>query len=232
MKKNFLILNLFLCFYVLVFLCFGAKGANAAFFYLEPDTQTISTNNTFDVNLKINTEGEQVTSADVVLLFDQNILEINNITPNNDFFSQNFENISAEKVYIGGAVQSSTEYKIGEDTIATITFKGKAAGSDSVRFDCTAGKTSDSNISKNDKDATDILSCDKLVNGNYTVSDDGSGGTTPRPTFGPTCSPSPKPSPKPSATPGELPTAGIMTPSIFLLGIGALLTITGVLFTL
>ena len=216
-----------ICFLLSVF-CFGAKGASAAFFYLEPDTQTVSTNNTFDVTLKINTEGEQTTSADVVLLFDQNILEINNIAPG-AFYPQNFKNISADKVYIGGAVQSSTEYKIGEETLATITFKGKAAGTASVRFDCTPDKTSDSNISKNDKNATDILSCDKLVNGTYTVSGGGTNPTSmPRPTFAPTCSPAPHA----SATPSELPEAGIMTPSIFLLGVGALLTITGVLFTL
>jgi len=219
-RKNFHLFKFVFLVFSFWFLVFGAKGANAAYFSLEPKTQTSSTGAAFDVKLEINTEGEQTTSADVVLLFDKDVLEVTGVTPA-DFYPQNFKNIAEGKVYIGGAVESPTEYKSGEDTLATITFKGKTEGTTVVRFDCTPGKTSDSNISKNDDTATDILDCTKLVNGTYTVGGDGD--TTPRPTFAPTCSPSPS---------GDLPEAGVTLPSVFLLGIGGLLTVMGFLFTL
>ena len=195
---------------------FGAKSATAAYFSLDPKIRTSSQGETFDVKIKIDTEGEQTTSADVVLLFDQNILDVQDVTPG-DFYPQNFKNISSGKIYVGGAVQNATEYKVGSGVLSTIIFRGKGGGTTVVRFDCTPGKTSDSNISKNDKDATDILDCTKLQNGTYTITGEG------HPTFQPTCSPTPS---------GELPEAGAVSPSIFLLVAGSLLTILGVLFRL
>ena len=221
-KKTFCLI--FFLLFVICYLLFvaGAKSANAAYFYLEPKTHTASVGAEFKVELKINTEGEETTSADILLLFDQDVLEVTDVTAA-DFYPQNFKNISADKVYIGGAVESAAESKNGDKLLSTITFKGKTAGTTVARFDCTPGKTSDSNISKSDDEATDILDCTKLVNGTYTIGDG------VRPTFGPTCSPSPQ---APTPTSGELPEAGTVAPSIFLLGIGALLTTLGFLFTL
>ena len=214
-----------------MFLCFGAKGANAAYFYLDPKTKTAPAGSTFEVILKINTEGQETTSADVVLLFDQDVLEVTNVAAIDVFYPQNFKNISAGKVYIGGAVESAAQSKSGDNIMAAITFKGKTDGTTVARFDCAPGKTSDSNISKNDDQATDILDCAKLVNGTYTIGSNGDSSPTPKPTFQPTCTPSPQ-APTPTPTSGELPEAGIITPSIFLLAIGALLTTLGFLFRL
>jgi len=215
----------------LMSLIFGAKGANAAFFSLDPKSQNVSQNDTFDVKLNINTENEQTTAADVVLIFDQEVLEATEIAAG-DFYPQNFKNISAGKIYIGGSVEKATQTKAGTDLLATITFKGKSAGSSVLRFDCTPGKTSDSNIIKGEE-LTDILDCAKLENGTYTVGGGNNNPTsTPKPTFQPTCTVTPSPKP-PTATPtGELPEAGTIAPSILLLGIGAFLTGLGILIKL
>lgn len=230
MRTKFLFLIFYLCFSFFIFYFLFPPFAEAASFSLEPQSHTGSVGESFDVQLKINTEGEQTTSADVILLYDENILETVTVT-GGGFYPQNFKNLTSGKIYVGGAVQNATESKAGEGLLSTITFKGKSAGTTAARFDCTPGKTSDSNISKNDSEATDILDCTKLVSGSYTISG-GSDGETPtatpgptsRPTFGPTCSP--------TVTPSELPPAGVTLPSVLLLGIGSLLTFLGVLFTL
>lgn len=147
--------------------------ANAAIVSLDPVSASVPFGQTFTVKVTIDTKGESVTSSDVILLYDSSKLEAVDIVQGNSgqepFFPDFFQNISPTELYIGASVIDPIETKTGQGTLATITFKGKTNGITSVSFDCTAGKTSDTNISKSDKNATDIVECSLLTPGTYTI---------------------------------------------------------------
>lgn len=209
--------------WLLVVGCWSTRPALAATFSLEPTSGSFAKDQTFQVKINIDTAGEQTTTAEALLIFDGNILDVSEVAYGS-FYPQYFKNISPGKVYIGGSVTvfNPVETKTGSGLFANITFKGKAAGSSTVRFDCTPGKTTDSNITKytTANDAPDILDCSKLTTGSYTVT---GGTTTPLPTFGPTCSVSPT---------GQLPQSGNFEPTLLVIGAGGILTFLGILFKL
>lgn len=192
----------------------------AAVLVLDPGSASVPVGDTFTVELKIDTEGESVTSADAVLNYNNTILSVESIEPGgnteDEFFPELYPSITNNEIYIGASVQDPIDTKNGAGTIATITFKGKVAGTAEVLFDCTAGKTSDTNISKSDKNATDIVVCDRLGNGVYTV---GSGiGQPPPPPQGTT----------PTATPTPM-QAGSVETTIGLVSAGSLLLVGSVI---
>lgn len=189
-----------------------AFRAHAAYFELSPQTRTASPAETFSVDVKINTDGENVTSADTLFNFNSSILSVSSINPG-DFFPQNFKTTTASQIYVGGAVQNATETRTGAGLLATINFQAIGSGTATLAFDCTAGKTSDSNITKDDRNATDILNCDQLVDGAYTVS----GNVT---------------SAQPTPTPKTLPESGSIGKTILFAGIGIVLTIVGLFIIL
>lgn len=197
------------------------KGSFAAILTLDPATESSPLDTTFDVILSIDTEGQEVTSTDAVLNYDNSILEIIQIkeggTGIEPFFPDLFQNIQPTEIYIGASVINPTEVKEGNGAIATITFRGKTTGVTDLRFDCTPGKTSDTNISKNDKNATDIVDCGKLVNGRYTIGT-GIGGITP--------TASPTPYIPPSATP-TMPISASVGTTMGILGAGLVLLFIG-----
>jgi hypothetical protein len=154
--------------FILVFLL-SYNPAEAAVLKLDPVTKSAPSGVAFSVNVIIDTEGEQVTSTDALISYDGSILEVASITSENAFFPDVYQNITPTEIYIGASVINPTEFKQGSGTVATINFRGKKDGSTDAKFVCTAGKTTDSNISKNDKNATDIINCAGLVHGRYTI---------------------------------------------------------------
>ncbi len=199
-----------------------AKPALAASFSLEPTSGSFAKDQTFTVKINLNTGADLTTSAEALLIFDGSILDVSEVAYTS-FYPQYFKNITSGKVYIGGAVQNPTDTKTGSGLFANLTFKGKAAGSSTVRFDCTAGKTTDSNVTKNDSQATDVLDCSSLTTGSYTVTGGSGSSPTSMPTFGPTCSVSPT---------GQLPRSGNFEPTLLVIGAGGILTFLGILFKL
>lgn len=232
MKKlkifSFLFLVFCFLFFVSSFLFLVKSPASAAILVLDPSTKSSPLGDNFEIKLDINTEGEQTTSADAVLIYDSNVLEVVNIQEgdgvNDPFYPDVFKNITNDEIYIGAAVRDPTEVREGQGTIALITFRGKTETATDVKFDCTPGKTSDSNISKNDKNATDIIECDRVVNGRYTI---GTGIGAPA-----TATPAPYASPTPirfypTATP-TIPVAGSTETTVGVLAVGAVLTLLGI----
>lgn len=190
----------------------AASPALAAYFTLNPQSRTVAPDETFSVDVKINTDGENVTSADALFNFNSSILSVSSITPG-DFFPRNFKTTTPSQIYVGGAVQNATETRTGTGLLATINFQAIGSGTASLAFDCTAGKTSDSNITKDDRNATDILNCDQLVDGVYTVSGDVT-------------------STQPTPTPKTLPESGSVEQTLLFAGIGIVLTIVGIMVML
>jgi hypothetical protein len=213
--KKILLINAF----VLLFSLSFARTASAATMSLDPVSGSFPVGQTFNVKVAIDTGGELVTSADAILLYDSSKLEVVDVVEGNlgqePFFPDFFQNISPSELYIGASVIDPIETRTGTGILATITFRGKAEAVTDVVFDCTPGKTSDTNISKSDKNATDIVECPRLVPGRYTI-----GGGNPTATPAPTGAPIiPTSTPVPiTLTPGSFGvTAAVMGMGVLLI---------------
>ena len=141
--------------------------ALSGFFALNPSGGDHPKGESFEVELKIDTGGQKSRSditADAMILFDENILEVINVAPEHVF-----KNELPGKLYIGGGLLAGETSGV----MAKITFNGKNEGTTVARFDCIPGKSDDSNITliTDDGGVMDILDCSKIVNGTYTVSD-------------------------------------------------------------
>lgn len=221
MSKKLLVVSLFSFFWL--FLAPLLAHVDAAILYFEPKESSAKTNEQFEVVLMIDTEGESALAADALVLFDSTNLEIVDIQapPENErFFAETTSNIKENSVYIGAFIKPGDEAVKGRGMIATITFKGVQENTNVVSFQCEDGKTVDSNINSKKGSITDVITCEALEDGRYSISDTGQttpspGQSTPTPGDGsptPTLDPSISPSPTPT---GSTPTpTGETTPSV------------------
>jgi hypothetical protein len=196
--------------------------AYAATLSLDPASNSIPVNSTFDVKVLIDTQGEDTRGADVILKFNSSILSVVSIVEgtngSNPFYPDLYQTVSPGEIYIAASVVETIDTRSGSGTIATISFKGISQGTSDVTFDCTPGKTSDTNISKDDKNNTDIVTCSALTNGRYTI---GSGVTTPAPTqaYAPPVYKTPTPT---------IPRSGTAEITFGIAGLGMLLLLAGI----
>lgn len=206
---------------ILFFLTIRVSAASAATLSLDPVSASAPVGQSFNVKLTIDTEGESVTSTDVILLFDDSILQVLNVVEGDNgqdsFFPRLSYTVSPNELYIPSDVIESIDKRTGTGVVGTITFQGSREGIADVQFDCTAGKTSDTNIMKSDKNSTDIVDCSRLVPGRYTI---GSG--LPQPTSTPAVGGPPLP----TATPlPPQPVSGSFEVTTAIIGLGILLII-------
>lgn len=211
----------------------------AATFELIPATAEGST---FNVQVRLDTGGEKVWGYDVCLKYDTTKLSVESInftelfpvrrnppggTNCNTYFTAYFDNPSPTSVYNGTGI------------VATLNLRGRQAGVVPLEFACTPNEISDSNIFRDDADDTDIIACDQLVDGSYTVvltstASTSTGATaTPSPTgvasgsITPTRTPTPTPTGvleyALTTTPTELPVTAFDKPTWTILLIGAIM---------
>lgn len=183
---------------------------------LNPPSLIVNVNQTFNVNIVLDTAGQEVDGVDIFYLhFDPNVFEVQDadpatagiqITPGAIFqgYLGNSVDQAAGKIAISGIVSpgSATGYT-GTGTFASVSFKALVpANASEVYFDFTAGSTTDTNVAEHGNPGNDILVA--VNNGSYTVST----GQSPTPTPSPSMSPSPTPTPTPtlSKTPTPTPT--------------------------
>ena len=164
-----------------VFSLVYSQLASAATLEFSPATGSYTTNQVFNVEIKVNTNNQDTQSTDAVIEFDTTLLSVEDVTYG-AFYPTVLHSEQNGKLYISGVVNDATSVKNGTGTLATVSFKGLQAGTATVGFVCETGRTDDSNVSKNDLDATDLLVCTSLVDGSYTLS--GSAVNTPTPTTG------------------------------------------------
>lgn len=160
-------------------------GIGQGALYFDPSSADYQSGQTFDTNVLFDTDGEDVTSVDALIRYDPRIVTFVSARPGTAF-PQNFtpEERGAGLVYVGGAVENPRQPVRGNRLLlATITWQAKSEISlperddaaappfvtTEISFDCTPGSTSDSNITRADVDATDILACSKIINGTYTI---------------------------------------------------------------
>ncbi len=157
MEKK-LIFSIFLTFF---FFFLGISPTDAAYFQLDPTTINVNANETFSVKININTEGEEVNSADIYLNFNSSLIEAQQVNAGS-FFSTVTNNISAGTVYVAAMVDDPASPKNGSGEVATVTFKALANGSGEISFGCDK-----SLIVKADANGTNILNCS--VNNKSTI---------------------------------------------------------------
>lgn len=203
----------------ILWLGFSSRSVLAQSLLLNPATVGKKVNEQFNVDLNINTAGKAVAGTDVKLTFDPNILEIVSVEKG-DFFTDGANSKGLDYLYVAGFFPPQFETKTGTGKVATITLKGKKEGTASLTFACT-NQTNDTNIL--DSSANDIINCTSLVNGSYTISGIG-GPISPTSTPVPGASVTPTSIYSPTAAP---PVSGMALPTVFSIGVGAVLTILG-----
>jgi len=199
--------------FILVFIVVLIRPSivSAATLSLSPQARIVAPGETFSVDILIDTAGESVTLADVYLTHDKTLMSLLTVT-NGTFFPDTYHLLTPGEPYIGGALSKAGESFKGTGKVATLTFKTLKEGVDTLAFNCQAGKTSDTNITRAN-DAADIVECSALVNGVYTISSTLTpGAATP--------------------TPNSLPQAGSVSTTLIGVGVGILLTIIGIIVIL
>lgn len=240
----------------------GASSAYAQYFKFQPanPSQAIKVGDNVDIKVMINTNGQQTINGDALINFDPAKVAIDPalVKTGNFFtyFSANTLGGTNNKLLISSWEESVARPKSSTtDTLfATMTIKAAAAGTATLSFDCTAGNEADSNINRA-SDSVDIINCSSLQPLTLNIGSAGPTSTpaptaTPGPTSVPTITLTPAPTstpsatatPRPTSTPvptntprptvAELPRAGTVETTIMGLGLGALLTVVGILFIL
>lgn len=180
-----------------LFFTLSIKSARAAYFSVSPASSTVSSGQTFTVDLNLNTESVSASGCDVVMTFNSSIIKVQNVSFGSSpiFSSTNTstpDNVGG-KLTINSSVISSAFAFSGSGKLATITFSAEGAGTSLFSFSCTAGSRTDTNVWNTQ--AQDVANCGLNVGGSYTVTSSSSSPTaTPQPTTVPTSS-VPQPTP-------------------------------------
>lgn len=174
---------------ILVFLFFAlsVKSVEAAYFSVSPVTTTVSSGQTFAVDINLNTENVSVSGCDVVMTFNPSMIKVQNVSFGSSpiFSTTNTstpDNVGG-KLTINSSVISSAFAFSGSGKLATITFSAEGAGTSLFSFSCTAGSRTETNVW--DTQVQDVVNCGSNVGGSYTVTGGSSSPastSTPQPT--------------------------------------------------
>ncbi len=113
-----------------------------------PSQITTRLGNEFEVGVEIDTAGQKVAGTDAVILFDNTFIEAVRVERGHVFSDYPALIIDNEKgkVIISAVVKAQTSLFSGQGNIATVIFKTKAVGTNTILFDYQVGKTNESNI--------------------------------------------------------------------------------------
>lgn len=164
------VLFLLFLFFISTFLSTSVLAGKLEF---SPNTGTFQVNTPFDVKVIVDTETVDTMSTDAVISYDNTLLKVNSVTYGS-FYGTVLHSEKTNKLTISGMVADATKVVNGTGTLATVSFTPLTNGAVTLSFDCTTGRTDDSNIARNDLNATDIINCGSLQEASYTI---GAGGT-------------------------------------------------------
>ena len=165
---------------------------------LSPATGTGST---FSVQVLLDTGTEATVETDLAINFDATKLRLDSV----DFgtlYPENIQSVDNDAGMLSTFSYVSTGSYTGAGVLATLNFTGISNGTAAVTIECTPSATNESNIIPQ-QSTGDILNCQQIVNGSYTVNLTGGGTTTtvtptvsiaaasPTPTIRTTISPTP-----------------------------------------
>lgn len=223
MKKT--AIKIFTFVIALLLVAVNANAVNAApRLTLTPVSGSYTNGSTFTVSIGVNSETEKSSAVDVWATFDPAILEVVEIkkstTPPFPF------DMTPVIDNVGGKFDfscASTNMSAAEDVaingeLAVVTFKAKATGTGIVRFTCTPGLTTDSNIFNSA--LNDVISCSANSSGSYTITAATASSTTTTPT--PTTATSTSTTTLTTTAATTLPQTGVIGTTVGLIVFGAI----------
>lgn len=153
------------------FFAFTAKTnvLAAASLSFDPASKTVALNETFSVNVVLNTGGAETNGVDAIIRYDGNKLEFVSAAMGSlyeSILTPNPTPSTPGSLTLGAA---TTQTYNGTGTFAAITFKAIAEGTANVYFDFTADSTTDSNVAYQGEDLLGSIS-----NASYTITPTGS----------------------------------------------------------
>lgn len=151
--------------FTLFFFFLTPSFASASTFYLSPTSTTVKVGDVFAVDVGLNTNSTPSTSAEVVLSFDPNVVDIVE-TKNGNFYDFHFQRVEKDKVYLVGGMRVGS--RVGSGLLGKILLRGQRFGVSSLVFHCRARTKADFTniVQEND---LDTVECAELQNGVYTV---------------------------------------------------------------
>lgn len=209
-----------------------------------PATPAAQTGNNFDVKILINTNGQKTLGGDAIVVYDPNFLTINPPAVKGTFFDvfQDHTIGGTTNKYLLSAWQTTDVNPVStanDSLFGTVTFNAKSSGNTTLSFDCTTG-TTDSNIW--DTNQNDIINCANMQPLALNIGGPGPTSTpaatmTPAPTSTPSATPivptsTTAPTNTPRPTISILPRTGSTEVTFAALGLGAILTLVGILVIL
>lgn len=176
MKKT--AINILAFIITILFVSINVGKVNAApKLTLTPATGSFATGATFTVTIGVNSDPSKSNAVDVWGTYDRNLLELVSIVKStNPAYSFDFSSSPAIDATAGtfrfscpSTNMNSFDTAIVSGELAVATFRAKAAGTSNVKFDCTSGSTTDSNIFS---EINDVISCGDNSSGVYTITGD------------------------------------------------------------
>lgn len=175
MKKIFFSLSIVLIFFYSGPLIYSAFAASLQ---LDPAAVSTPAGEIFTIKVDVDAGKDKIKSADAYIVYDPKIVEPQSVADGTFFSVVNKDLSTSGKAYVSGMIDDLSKPVTGTGTIATITFKALADGTDALEFDCAAGSTNGSMIIADDGKDTNIIDCTKNRTSTVTVG----AGVTGRPT--------------------------------------------------
>lgn len=118
------------------------------------DSRSFPINEEFSLDLRIDTNSQEVGGYDAVMFYDSNLLEFikaDNLVPDFELFTNESQvpgETSTKRLTITGIMQLEKQkpFAFNQEPVAHIIFRAKKAGSSTIKFDFTPDETSDSNL--------------------------------------------------------------------------------------
>lgn len=152
---------------------------------LTPASGTYANGDTFTVTVGVNSDTSKSNAVDIWGIFDSSKLEVVSVVKaTTPAYAFDFSNSPAIDNTTGtfrfscpSTNLNSFDTAVINGDLAVVTLKAKAYGTATVRFDCTDGSTTDSNIFS---DLNDVVTCSANGSGSYTIT--GGSSSLPTPT--------------------------------------------------
>lgn len=173
-----------------------SKAAPSTSLTFSPATATKAVGESFDVQAVVETGGNQIISADLVISFDPNVVDIMDVRagpflPGVQEIQKNVNSSTGTVTY--SIYTTKANATTGQGTIAILSVQGKAAGTASLQFNTAA--TSLYGLSENQNVWTK-----NPATASFTITEGGGQEESPAPT------PTPTPTPEQSDNPADTPT--------------------------
>ena len=190
----------------------ASSAMAAASLSLSPASKSAVVNESFTVEVKLDTKGAETDATDAIILYDAVKLTVTSATLGALYANKLEENINISGKVILRATSSATSSYSGSGTFASIVFKALETGEANVSFEFTSGSTTDSNVASS---GVDILG--SVANATYTITSSGVGGPTSTGSG--------------TATGSTLPVTASIGPTIIVTGLGFLAILVSLIFT-